>query len=154
MSENSDFLTLDIVTLDNPLFKGRVRAVSAPTALGQITVLPNHLPLITQLKAGEVKLKVNEGEGIYAPDIIYVAISGGFMEVKPGSVVNIIADSALRIDSIDEQKAMEAKNKAEQLLRDYQQHKVTLSDQEFAGAAAMLERALAQLKVARRKHKK
>jgi F-type H+-transporting ATPase subunit epsilon len=144
-------LTLDLVTLDKPLFAGQVQQITAPTKLGEITILPNHIPLITSLQAGELKLKVKEGEGIYSPNYIYIAISGGFMEVKPGSIVNIIADSALRVDEIDEKKAIEAKAKAEKLLKDSQTGQRQLSDQEFAGAAATLARALAELKVARRK---
>jgi F-type H+-transporting ATPase subunit epsilon len=121
--------------------------------MGEITVLPHHMPLITTLEAGELKLQVNEGEGVYSPDYIYIAISGGFMEVQPNSRVNIIADSAMRVDEIDEKKAMEAKEKAEKLIKEYQEGKLKLSDQEFAGAEAQLARALAQLKVVKRKRK-
>lgn len=146
-------ISLNIVTLDKPLFAGTVKAITLPTTTGEITVLPNHLPLISELKAGELKLKVNEGEGIYAPDMIYIAISGGFIEIKPGSIVNIIADSALRVDEIDEKKALEAKGKAEKILHEYQQRKTTVSEEEFAGASALLQRSLAELKVLRRKRK-
>jgi len=147
------YIDLDIVTLEKSLFTGKVKQIIAPTKMGEITVLPHHMPLITSLQAGELKLQVNEGEGVYSPDYIYIAISGGFMEVQPNSKVNIIADSAMRVDEIDEKKAMEAKEKAEKLLKEYQEGKLKLSDQEFAGAAAQLARALAQLKVVKRKRK-
>lgn len=150
---NSD-IDLELVTLENPLYKGKVKQISVPTATGEITVLPNHVPLITSLQAGELKLKVNEGEGIYSPDYIFIAISGGFMEVKPKSQVNILVESAVRVDEIDEKKAMEGKEKAERLLQEYRAGKLQLSDQEFAGASAQLERALAHLKVVRRKRHK
>ncbi len=152
MSEHP-YITLEIATLDQPLFSGRVKQISAPTPMGEITVLPHHLPLVTPLTAGELKLKVNEGEGIFSPDCIYIAVSGGFMEVLPRCRVNIIADSALRVDAIDEKKALEAKEKAEKLMKEYRDQKMQVSDQSFAGAAAELAKAMAQLKVARRRKK-
>lgn len=142
---------LDLVTLDKTLFQGKVKAITAPTKMGEITVLPNHIPLITSLQAGELKLQVNEGEGIYDPEHIYIAISGGFMEVKPGSVVNIIADSALRIDDINEEEAFKIREQAEKVLKEHEEGKLKLSDQEFAAAAGQLGKALAQLKVVKRK---
>lgn len=151
MTDN--YLNLEIVTLDKTLFTGKVKHISAPTKMGEITVLPYHMPLITALESGELKLKVNEGEGIYSPDYIYIAISGGFMEVQTKSRVNIIVDSALRVDEIDEKKAQEAREKAESLIKEYQDGKRKLSDEEFAGASAQLAKALAQLKVVRRKRK-
>lgn len=144
-------LYLDIVTLDKALFQGYVQQLSVPTKQGEITILPHHVPLLTALVAGEMKLKVKEGEGIYAPDYVYIAISGGFLEVQPGSRVNVIVDSALRVDEIDEKKALEAKEKAEKLLADFRAGKMHLSDQEFAGLSGQLAKSLAELKVVRRK---
>jgi len=147
------YIDLDLVTLDNTLFKGKVKEITAPTKSGEISVLPNHIPLITALQSGELKLKVDEGQGIYAPDYIYIAISGGFMEVKPGSRVSIMADSALRIDDINEEEALKVREHAERVLKEHEVGKIRLSDQEFASAAAQLSKALAQLKVVRRKRK-
>lgn len=152
MSE-SLYIQLDIVTLEKPLFNGKVKQISVPTSMGEVTILPNHIPLIIPITAGELRLKVNEGEGIFSPDYIFIAVAGGFMEVKPDSVVNIMADSAMRVDEIDEKKALEAKEKAENMLKDYQTGKLKISDQEFVGASAQLTKALAQLKVIRRKKK-
>lgn len=148
------YIHLDIVTLEKPLFTGNVKQITVPTPLGEVTVLPQHIPLIISLTAGEIKLKVNEGEGIYSPDYIYIAVAGGFMEVKPHSQVNIIADSAMRVDEIDEKKALEAKEKAEALLKQYRDGKMHLSDQEFAGLSGQLAKALAELKVVKRKKRK
>lgn len=147
------YITLEIVTLEKELFSGKVKQLTAPTTQGEITVLPGHVPLITSLEAGELRLKVNEGEGVYSPDYIFIAISGGFMEVKPKNRINIIADSAERVDEIDEKKAMEAKERAEKMLKDYQTGVLKLSDQEFTGASAQLAKALAQLKVIKRRRK-
>lgn len=147
------YINLEIVTLEKELFSGKVKQLTVPTTQGEITVLPGHVPLITSLEAGELRLKVNEGEGVYSPDYIFIAISGGFMEVKPKNRINIIADSAERVDEIDEKRAMEAKERAEKMLKDYQTGVLKLSDQEFTGASAQLAKALAQLKVIKRRRK-
>jgi len=146
-----NYINLEIVTLEKKLFTGTVKEIIAPTKMGEVAILPNHIPLMISLVAGELKLKVDEGKGIYSPDMIYIAVSGGFMEVKPKSRVNILADSALRVDEIDEKKALEAKEKAEKLLAEFRAGKQKVSDVEFAGAAALLERSLARLKVVRRR---
>ncbi len=145
------YIELDLVTLDKPLFQGKVKEITAPTKMGEITVLPNHIPLITSLQAGELRLKVDEGQGIYAPDYIYIAVSGGFMEIKPGSKVNIIADSAVRVDDINEEEALKVREKAEHAIKEHEKGKVKLSNEEFATAAGQLAKALSQLKVVRRK---
>ena len=150
MAENL-YIDLDLVTLDKTLFKGKVKEIIAPTKSGEVAILPHHIPLITALQPGELKLKVDEGQGIYAPDYIFIAISGGFMEVKPGSHVNIIADSALRIDDINEEEALKIREKAERTLKEHEVGKIRLSNEEFTSAAAQLAKALAQLKVVRRK---
>ena len=152
--KHETYIDLEIVTLEKKLFSGKVKQISAPTKLGDITVLPGHEPLVTTLEAGEIKLKVDEGEGIYSPDMIYIAVSSGFMEIEPGRKVDIIADSALRVDEIDEKKALEAKEKAEKMLKEYREGKEKMTDQEFAGAAAQLAKALAELKVVRRRKRK
>ena len=144
-------LSLSIISLDKQLFHGPVKSISVPTPNGHITILPNHEPLITTLTAGEVILTVNEGEGIYSPDKIFIAISGGFLECKPGSTVSIIADSALRVDDIDEKKVEEAKQKAEIAMQEYREGKQKLSEEEYATLAGQLAKTLAELKVARRK---
>lgn len=147
------YIHLDLVTMEKSLYKGDVLAITAPTSTGEVTILPDHIPLITTLQAGELKLKVDEGKGIHAPDMLFVAISGGFMEVKPKSRVSILVESGLLIDEIDENAANQVREKMEGLLKEYTAGKQQLSDQEFAGAAAQLGKALAQLKVLRRKRR-
>jgi F0F1-type ATP synthase epsilon subunit len=86
--------------------------------------------------------------------MLFVAISGGFMEVKPKSRVSILVESGLLVDEIDENAANQVREKTEELLKEFAAGKKQLSDQEFAGAAAQLGKALAQLKVIRRKKRK
>lgn len=146
-------ITVDIVSLEKRLYKGPVKSITVPTTTGEITILPNHIPLITNLEAGELRIKVDEGQGIYSPDTVFVAVSGGFLEVKPGSRVDVIADSAVRVDEIDEGKAQEARERAEQIMAAHRRGETQLGNEEYARVAADLARAAAQIKVARRKRR-
>lgn len=130
-------LTLEIVTQEQELLKETVDSVSAPAVLGEVTILPHHLPLFTKLDAGEVKYdKSGHKTGF--------VISGGFMDVSGGNKVVILADSAIRSDQINITKAEEAMRKAEQMLKEKQ------SKRDLMIAEAELRRAIMELKVARR----
>ncbi|PWB38484.1 MAG: ATP synthase F1 subunit epsilon [Parcubacteria group bacterium] len=131
---------LKIVTPDKVLFSEPVAQVSVSTALGQITILPNHLPLVSQLKPGEIIIK-HEGH-----QESLMAISGGFIEILPDQVI-ILADSAERAEEIDERQAAEAHRRAEEM----RQTKVK-DAREFAFFTAQMEKEMARLRVAR-KHK-
>lgn len=131
---------LKIVTPEKVLFSETVAQVSVSTVLGQITILPQHLPLVSQLKPGEIIIK-HDGQRESV-----LAVSGGFIEVLPEQVV-ILADTAERAEEIDEQRALEAHQRAAEML----QTKVR-DAREFALFTAQMEKELARLKVAR-KHK-
>ncbi len=133
---------LKIVTPERVVLSDEVSQVSVETKLGQITILPNHLPLVAELAPGEIVVK-QDGE---SED--WMAVSGGFIEVLPNQVV-ILADTAEYAEEIDEQRAEEAKKRAEKLLKE----KLTDSE-DYAMVAAKLQKELARLKVVRRrKHK-
>ena len=117
-------------------------AVTLPTLEGEITILPNHLPLVSVLVPGEARV-VNAGEEVL------MAVSGGFIEVQPGSRVVVLADTAERAEELEIEKIEEAKKKAEEAL----EKKRDLDEENFAEAAAALERELARLKVARKKYR-
>jgi F-type H+-transporting ATPase subunit epsilon len=134
-------IKLKIVTPEKILFSDRVGQVSISTVMGQVTILPNHIPLVSQLSPGEVVIKNNgKEEGL-------MAVSGGFVEVLPDQVV-ILADTAERAEDIDEARAEEARQKAEEILKT----KVADAEQ-FAVFTAQIEKEMARLKVAR-KYKK
>jgi len=133
--------SLKIVTPEKILFEGEVLQVSVSTTMGQITVLPNHIPLVSQLAPGEVVVRFN------GTDESLMAVSGGIVEVLPEQVV-ILADTAERAEDIDESRAEEARQKAEDLLKT----KVADAEQ-FAMFTAQMEKELARLRVAR-KYKK
>lgn len=127
---------LEIATPERIVFSDDVTSVSLPTLDGEITVLANHVPIVTVLKAGELVIR---REGSATP----FAVSGGFVEVS-GNKLRILADSAERFDEIDEQRAEEARQRAEEL-----KSKVA-DDEEFAGLSAKIERELARLHVVRK----
>jgi len=107
--------------------------VCAPAAMGEIGIAPRHAPLLTTLKPGEVRVQTPGGE----EQFFYV--SGGALEIQP-HLVTVLADTALRAKDIDEAAAMQAKQRAEEALKDR-------GDQiEMAEAQIELARAVAQLK--------
>lgn len=129
---------LKIVSPERVLFSQAVSQVSVATATGQITILANHLPMVSQLVPGEVWVRHGQNQ----EDLM--AISGGFIEVLPGQVV-ILADSAERAEEINEAQAAEAHNRAQELLKTK-----VMDAKEFAMFTAQMEREFARLKVARK----
>jgi F-type H+-transporting ATPase subunit epsilon len=131
-----------ITTPEREVYANQVDQITLPTLEGELTILPGHLPLVAILVPGELRV-ARQGEEIV------MAVSGGFIEVQPGSRVIILADTAERAEELDIAKIEEAKKKAEELLRE----KRNLDEESFAEAAAALERELARLKVARKKYR-
>lgn len=127
-------LTLDIVTQEKRLLTTTVVSVTAQTVQGEITILPNHVPLLTQLTEGLLRYRDNKG----AEETI--VIFGGFLEVDSAGNVSLLADSAVRAEDLDEAKIKAAEEQA----------KATLADKnrelEFADAEASLRRAYLELK--------
>lgn len=130
-------LHLELITPDRVVFEGDVDLVSLPTPQGEITVLPHHIPLLSILSPGSVLLRQKGEESLFA-------VSRGVIEVD-GTQVRILADTADRATELEEEAIRQAKEKAEQLLKEKR-----ADAEEFAEAAAMLERELARLKVVRR----
>jgi F-type H+-transporting ATPase subunit epsilon len=128
-------LKLDIVTAERVVYSEEVDIVVAPGMEGQLGVLPHHAPLMTILQAGELVVRRGNQEDI-------MAISGGFLEVRPDRVI-VLADSAERAEEIDMARAEAAKKRAEERLHD---RKVEGLDE--ARAEASLRRAVARLSVA------
>lgn len=133
-------LKLEIITQEKELLRDTVESISAPTQMGEVTILPHHLSLFTKLEPGEVKFTKSGKATSFV-------ISGGFMDVSKGELVVILADSAIRSDQINIAKAEEAKKRAESMLKEQQ------SKRDFMLAEAELRRAIMELKVAR-KHKR
>ncbi len=131
-------MKIEIITPEKVSYSEEADQVSLPTAEGEITILPNHIPLLTQLLPGE--LSIRKGD-----QTIVMASGGGFAEIT-GNKVSIATDLALKSEEINEKQAEEARKRAEEAMKDRER----LSEEEFALTAASLQKALAQLRVKRR----
>jgi len=131
-------LHLQIVTPEKSVYDDEVDQVTLPTTTGQITVLPHHTDLVTQIKPGEIIFKKHNKETIMASGF-------GFAQVAKDSI-KVLVDLAAPEEEIEEKKIEEAKKKAEEALK--QKH--LLSEEEYVTAAANLQKALVQLKIKRR----
>ena len=125
---------LEIVTAERVVLSDEVDQINAPTKDGRVGILPRHMPLLTILDVGELDI-------IKGGEVTPFAISGGFMEVL-NNRVTILADTAYRAEEIDEERAEEARRRAEELLA---QRK---GEQDVAQLEAELRRAMVELKVA------
>jgi len=134
-------LRLEIITVEGTVFDENVNMVIAPGSDGVLGILPRHTPLLTSLNYGELEIK-REGQ----PDEFF-AIGGGFMEVRPFSVI-VLADAAERADEIDIERARAAQERAEARLAEAGKDQL-----DFSRADAALQRSLARLKVAQRRRK-
>ena len=128
-------LKLEIVTPEAKVYSDDVEMVSLTGIDGEMGIYPQHMPLMTQLVAGEILARKN-GQNIP------LAVGDGFVQVT-GDRVAILTDMAIKADDIDEAKAEEAMKKAEARLAQ------KLSDEEAATVHASLAHATAQLKVKR-----
>lgn len=133
-------LKLEIVTAESPVYSGEVDSVIAPGVVGQFTILPHHAAFMTMLEPGGLCFR-QEGEEVF------IAVSGGFLEVQDNKVV-VLADTAERADDIDAARAEAAKRRAEEQLR----HPEVGVD--LASAEAALRRSLARLKVAEKRRRR
>ena len=122
-----------IVSAEEEIFSGQVEMVVATGTIGELGIMPGHTPLLTGVRPGPVRLVLEGGE-----EEIYFA-SGGYLEVQPTSI-QILADTALRADDLDEAAALEAQKRAETELADQK------ADLDFARVAADLQEQAALLR--------
>ncbi len=130
-------MQLQIITAEREVFSGEVDAMAAPGLEGELGILPNHAPLMTLLQPGELMVRAGGEES-------YLALTGGYLEVL-GNQVIILADAAEDVDEIDEARAQEAVERAQQRMANRE------SDVELEQAAASLRRAQVRVTVARRR---
>ena len=124
-------IQVDVVSAQEMIFSGEAEFVALPGEQGELGILPGHIPLITRIRPGTVRIKVNGQE-----ELIFVA--GGILEVQP-RVVTVLADTAIRGKDLDEAKAEQARKDAETALANRN------TDLDFAAAQAELAIASAQL---------
>ena len=132
-------LKLEIVTPDAKTYSEDVEMVTLPASEGEMGILPQHVPLMTQIVPGEIVVR-KEGRDFF------LAVGEGFVEIT-GERVAIMTDMAIRAENIDEAKAEEARQRAEARLAE------KLDDTEAAMVSAALAHSLAQLKVKRRQQR-
>ena len=124
-------IQVDVVSAEAEVFSGQAEFVSLPGESGELGILPGHTPLITRIKPGAVRIQNGQNE-----ELVFVA--GGILEVQPNKIT-VLADTAIRGNALDEARALEAKARAEENLKD------NASDVDYARAQAELSVAVAQL---------
>ena len=132
-------LRLEIVTPEATTYSEDVEMVTLPGIEGQLGVLPQHVPLMTQMVPGEIIVHKDGSDR-------FLAVGEGFVEIT-GDRVAILTDMAIAAENIDEAKAEEARRRAAARLRE------KMSSEEVASVNASLARSLAQLRVKRRQRK-
>ncbi|GHA14099.1 ATP synthase epsilon chain [Arenicella chitinivorans] len=134
-------MQVEVVSAENEIFSGEATMLIATAAAGELGIYPQHTPLLTNLKPGDVRVQTADGE----EQVIYV--SGGILEVTPRKVT-VLSDTAIRADDLDEAAALEAQRKAEQALKD------SKADIDYARAKAEMAQAAAQLQALKKRFKR
>jgi len=124
---------VDVVSAEASIFSGLAELIVVPGEAGEMGIYPRHSALLTRIKPGSVRLKLPNQE---VDELIYV--SGGMLEIQP-DVVTILADTAIRGGDLDEARALQAKQDAEEAMKN------RTSDIDYAQAQAELAEAIAQL---------
>lgn len=133
-----------IVTPERTVLEDEMYQATLPVEGGDVTILPNHISYIGAIKAGEIILRKKSGGAE-----ISLVTSGGFVEFHSNTLV-VLADTAERAEEIDLARAESARLRAEQLKKE-QTH---VSDEEYARTAALIEKEMARVRVARKHHSK
>ena len=126
-------IRVDIVSAEGEIYSGEASMVFAPATMGEMGIAPNHAPLLTTLRPGEVRVRDMEGEEQF------FFVTGGAIEVQP-FMVTVLADTALRAKDLDEAAALEAKTRAEEALSEQAEDiDVAAAQSELAVIAAQLK---------------
>ncbi|MBT2691834.1 F0F1 ATP synthase subunit epsilon [Bacillus sp. ISL-55] len=131
-------IKVSVVTPDGPVYESDVEMVSTKASTGELGILPGHIPMVAPLQIGAVRLKNGSNNE-------FIAVSGGFLEVRPEQVT-ILAQSAEQSSEIDLERALKAKERAEQRLHERKQENV-----DFKRAELALQRAINRISVAERR---
>ncbi len=135
-------MNFKIVTPDGVIYEDAVDSVSLPTLNGEITVLPHHIPLISVIKIGEIRIVKDSNE-------FGIAVSSGVLEVQESNELIVIADTAERAEHIDIERAEAARKRAEELMK----QEVFEDDRQFAMMQAQMEKEMARIRVGKKYRK-
>jgi F-type H+-transporting ATPase subunit epsilon len=127
-------MRIDVVSAEASIYSGEAEFVVLPGVMGELGIYPRHAPLITQIKAGTVRIKV---PGKDEEELVFV--QGGFLEVQPNQI-NVLSDTAIRAADLDEAKVIEAKKLAEAAIaarKDKQE--IATAEAELAAVSAQLQ---------------
>ncbi len=138
-------IILKIITPEKVVSEEEVYQITLPIKDGEITMLPEHIPYIGALTAGEVVFRKESAQS----EETTLAVSGGFVEFHD-NVLTLLADTAERAEAIDMDRAQEARKRAEELMQQTVRH----DSEEYARVAASLQKHLARIRVARKHRSK
>ncbi|HEX7319772.1 MAG TPA: F0F1 ATP synthase subunit epsilon [bacterium] len=127
---------LEIVTPERLMFSDDIDVLTTPTTQGEISIMAHHVPLVTMIAPGEIKIKKNK-------EISFMTVTGGFIQVAMNKVT-LLADAAERAEEIDVDRAERARERARKMLAEKHLDSISHTD-----AVAALQRSLLRLKVAR-----
>ena len=130
-------IQVDVVSAEESIFSGEARFVALPGEAGELGILPKHTPLITRIKPGSVRIELPNG------DEEFVFVAGGILEVQPDRVT-VLSDTAIRGKDLDDKKAEEARQAAEEALKNAK------SDVDLARAQSELAVMAAQIAALRK----
>jgi len=134
-------IQVEVVSAEDSIFSGRAKFVALPGEAGELGILPGHLPLITRIRPGAVRIEKEDG------DEEFVFVAGGILEVQP-KCVTVLSDTAIRGHDLDEAKAQDALKGAQEALRNAK------SDIDMARAQSELVILTAQVAAVRKFHQK
>ena len=127
-------IKIDVVSAEEAIYSGDAEFVVLPGVMGELGIYPRHAPLITQIKAGTVRIKV---PGKDEEEMVYV--QGGILEVQPDHI-NVLSDTAIRAADLDEAKVLEAKKAAEEAIRARsEKQEIATAEAELAAISAQLQ---------------
>jgi F-type H+-transporting ATPase subunit epsilon len=129
---------VDIVSAEEQIFSGEAEFAVFPGEVGELGIFPRHAPLLTQIRPGTVRVKIPDSLTF---EVFYV--SGGILEVQP-TLITLLADTAVRADSLDEAEAAKAKQRVDEARRT---HSTNVG---YAGVEAELAQSIAQLQKPRK----
>ena len=132
---------VDVVSAEESIFSGEAKFVALPGEAGELGILPGHIPLITRIKPGAVRIEKADG----GEEFVFVA--GGILEVQP-NCVTVLSDTAIRGKDLDEGKANDARKVAEEAVKNAK------SDIDLAKATSELAVMAAQIAALRKYRQK